>query len=146
MSRETCFSNPYTLSRGVRRWSSNASSATASTLANLVLISARIWRIDRKVKPCGGRQGGSQALHDAALQHSFGLVPKLVTVVGMFGDSDGVCCHSGNDRHVSGSRRTTSDPDRSVRRHRSVGGVSGPFGVIEDMGEETSGRNRGGQA
>ncbi len=52
--RETCFSNPYTLSRGVRRWSSNASSATASTLANLALTSVMIWRMVRKVKPCGG--------------------------------------------------------------------------------------------
>ena len=49
-----CFSNPYALSRGVRRWSSSASNATVSTLANLVLISAMIWRIARKVNPCGG--------------------------------------------------------------------------------------------
>jgi hypothetical protein len=69
-----------------------------------------------------------------------------MAVVGVLGDSDLVGCHPTNDRHVSRRRKTTYDPDRAVGRHRSVGWVGVPFGVIEDMGEKTSGRNRGGQA
>ncbi len=137
-----CFSRPYTLSKGVRRCSSSASRATASTLANLVLMSVMICRMVRRVNPWGWAEGGSQgwshAVDDTTLKNSLGLVPDLVAVVGILGDGNGSGVHTTNDWDVGRGGWAGGHCDRSVGRRGPTGKVISPFLVVQNVGDEAT--------